>query len=208
MTVKVSRNWTDLKGPVTVLLTPAELPPGLTVNNNQPIQIAPNAAEGKLAVSVAANVPPGTYNIVLRGSTQVTYAKSPKNPQKQPANIVQPSSCVAITVVPKSLAAVALSAPNVNAKMGGTTEVTVKTTRQFGFEGEFKVQLIVPPAIKGVSAADIVIPAGKAEAKLTLTVPAGAAPGNRAGLIVRVTAMYNGTTPIVHDVPLTVNVVK
>jgi hypothetical protein len=204
--VKLARILPEVKNPVTVQVIVAELPPGLTVNNNQPLAIP--ATDGSLAVQVAATTQPGTYTVVLKGTTQYPYNKDPKAPQKPPANVVMPSTPVTITVLPKTVATLALSAPNPTAKVGAATELVVKVTRQYGYDGEFKVQLVVPPNVQGVTAADVVIPAGQDEAKLMLAVPATAAPGNRAGLIVRATAMYNGTLPVVHDAPLTVNVVK
>ena len=206
--VKLTRISPDVKNPVTVQATVAELPAGFTINNNQPLQIAATATDGNLPVAIAANVPPGTYTVVLKATTQYPYNKDPKAPQKQPVNVVLPSTPVTITVLPKTLATVTLSAPNATAKIGAATEVVVKVVRQFNYDGEFKVQLVVPPAVQGVSAPDVVIPAGADEVKLMLMVPATAAPGGRAGLIVRVTAMYNGTLAIVHDAPLAVNVVK
>jgi hypothetical protein len=53
----------------------------------------------------------------------------------------------------------------------------------------------------------VTVPAGKDEAKLTITVPADAPAGNRADLVIKATAMYNGT-PIVHEAKFNVNVVK
>ena len=208
VTVKLARISPDAKTAVTVQANVAELPAGFTVNNNQPLQIAAAATDGTLALVVAPTVPPGVYTVVLKVTTVYPYNKDPMAKQKQPANVVLPSTPVTITVLPKAVATLALAAPNVTAKLGSATEVVVKVTRQFGYDGEFKVQLVVPPAVQGVTAAEVVIPAGKDEAKLILMVPATAAPGNRAGLIVRATAMYNGTLPIVHDAPLTVNVVK
>ena len=206
--VKLARISPDAKTAVTVQATVLELPAGLTVNNNQPLQIAAAATDGKLAVVVAANTPPGTYTVVLKMTTQMPYNRDPKVAQKPATNIVLPSTPVTITVLPKTVATLALTPPSVSAKVGAATELVVKVTRQFDYAGEFTVQLVVPPAVQGVSAAAVVIPAGKDEVKLTLMVPAGAAVGNRAGLIVRATAMYNGTVPIVHDAPLAVNVVK
>jgi hypothetical protein len=206
--VKVNRVNPDVKNPIAVQAFAVELPQGLTVNNNQPLQIAANAADGKLAVQVGAATPPGKYTVTLKAQTTVPFNKDPKAPQKPATNIVFPATPVTITVLPKTLATLALSAPNVNAKIGAATEVGVKVTRQFGYEGEFKVQLVLPPNTPGLTAADVVIPAGKDEAKLILMVPADAAPGARNGVIVRATAMYNGNMPVVHDAPLAVNVVK
>jgi hypothetical protein len=59
-----------------------------------------------------------------------------------------------------------------------------------------------------VSADDITIPAGKDEAKLLLRALADAAPGNRTNLVVRATALLNGSTPLTHEAKINVNVVK
>jgi hypothetical protein len=82
-------------------------------------------------------------------------------------------------------------------------------TRQHDYAGEFKVQLVLPPNLKGITAADAVIPAGKDEVKLVLQVAAEAAPGPRNELIVRATAMLNGNVSTVQESPkFNVNVVK
>ena len=41
-------------------------------------------ADGALAVQVAPTVPPGTYTVVLKVTTQYPYNKDPKAAQKQP----------------------------------------------------------------------------------------------------------------------------
>ena len=99
--VKLTRISPDFKTPLTVQATPAELPPGLTINNNQPITIAPNAAEGTLPINVQPNVPPGTYNIVLRTQTQMPYSKDPMAKQKPNTLVVLPSAPITLTVLPK-----------------------------------------------------------------------------------------------------------
>jgi hypothetical protein len=205
--VKVTRLWPEFKTPLNVQPQQLELPKGLTVNNNQPINIAPNAAEGSLAVNVPTNVQPGTYTIVFRCQGQVPYNKDPMAKQKPNVNIVQPSTPVTLTVLPKSVANVTLSNQSLNVKLGKEAEVVVRVARQFGYEGEFKVQVVLPANAKGVQIADAVIPAGKDEAKLVVKTVAGAAPVNLPNLVVRATADYQGH-PTVHEVKLNVNVTK
>ncbi|HKB39242.1 MAG TPA: hypothetical protein VKD72_22580, partial [Gemmataceae bacterium] len=91
-----------------------------------------------------------------------------------------------------------------NVKAGGQTEVFVRVDRQFNFDGEFKVQLVLPANVQGVSAADVVIPAGQNDAKLVVKVDPDAKPGNRGNLIVRATATYNKKS-ITHDAQPAVN---
>jgi hypothetical protein len=212
--VSVDRLWPEFKGPLQVQVMQgqfrqgSELPINLRVNNNQPFNLAPGAKEGSLAVTAGPDVPPGVYNIVLRGQAQVPYNKDPTSKAKQPTFVIQPSNPVSITVLPKSLAQLALSNPNLTVKVGGKAEVLVRVARQFNYAGEFKVQLVLPAGVQGVSAQEVTIPAGGNEAKLVVEAPADAKPGFRGNLTVRAVALFNGKVPTNHEVKLNVNVVK
>lgn len=208
VTATLTRIWPDFKTPLTVQALPTELPVGLTVGNNAAVTIAPTANSAALPVVVAPTTLPGTYTIVLKSISQIPFNKDPKAPMKPATNVVLASTPVVLTILPKTLATLTLANPNPTVKAGMPLEVVVRVARQFSYTEPFKVQLVLPPAVKDVTAADVTIPADKDEAKLTLAVPAGAAPGARAGLIVRVTALYEGKTPIVHDVVMNLNVVK
>ncbi|HEY7423380.1 MAG TPA: hypothetical protein VH682_03985, partial [Gemmataceae bacterium] len=177
---------------------------GLTLAN---ATIAANAAEGSLAINVQPNVQPGTYTIVLHTQTQMPYNKDPMAKQKPNTIVVLPSAPITLTILPKSLANVTLSTLNATVKIGMQAEVVVKVARQFGYGGEFKVQVVLPPNAKGVQIGEVVIPAGKDEAKLVVKSPAGSMPVNLPNLIVRATAMYQGHATT-HEVKLNVNVVK
>lgn len=203
--VKLTRLAPDFKTPLTVRAIQSELPKGLRINNNQPITIAPNAADGKLPITVQPNVPPGAYTVVLYTQTQMPYNKDPKAKKKANTIVVLPSAPATLTILPKSLAKLSLSTTNVTVKMGKQAEVAVRVQRQFGYDGEFKVQVVLPSGAKGVQIGPTVIPAGKNEAKLI--VKAGAKPVNLRNLIVRATGMYQGHATT-HEVKLNVNVVK
>jgi hypothetical protein len=207
LTVKLARLSPDFKTPLTA--TVMDPVPSVLVNNNQPVTLNPGKDEGTFPVQVNAAAPPGIYTLVLRATAQVPFAKDPTAKQKPPVNAVQPSAPFTITVLPKAVATVAATVANPNLKAGTQGEVVVKLTRQYDFAGEFKLQLVLPPNVKGLAALDVVIPAGKDEAKLVLTVPADAMPGPRNDLIVRATAMVNGTVPTVQEsAKFNVNVVK
>jgi hypothetical protein len=205
--VTLTRLWTDFKQPLLVQAQPLELPPGFVVNNNQPVTIAPNQHEASLPVVVAGNVQPGTYTLVLRTQSQIPFNKDPKAAQKPPTIVVQPTTPVTLTVLPRSVAALTLGNAAPTIKVGTEGELVVKVARQSGYEGDFKVQLVLPPNVKGVEAGESTIPAGQNEVKLVLKVPADAAPGNVPNLTVRATATLDGV-PIVHEVKFNVNVVK
>jgi hypothetical protein len=206
--VQLTRLWPEFKTPLTVQAQPADLPAGLTLNNNQPITLAPDKAEGTLAVNVGSGVPPGTYNLTLRTSSPIPFNKDLMAKERPPVNVVQPAMPVSLIVLPKTVATLALTNAAPSAKPGAQAEVVLRVTRQADYAGEFKVQVVLPKDTKGISAADVTIPAGKNEAKVVVKVAADAAPGNRAGLILRATGTLNGNVPVPHEVQFNFNVGK
>lgn len=212
--VKLDRPYAEAKGPVQVGVIQtqtrqgSELPVNLKFGgNNQPIAINAGQADGTFAVTVAADVPPGKYNVVFRASSQVPFSKDPMAKTKPPVTAIAISSPLTVNVLPKSLATLQV-ANATNAKIGQKTEVVVRVTRLYKFEGEFKVELVLPPGVAGISAATVTIPSGETEAKLMFDVPASAAPGARNNLTVKATAMWDGKVPTVHEQKINVNVVK
>jgi hypothetical protein len=206
LTLKLERLWPDFKTPLQVLLM--EPVPNLVVNNNQPITMAPGKDTAEVPVVANANLAPGNYNLVLRGQAPIPFSKDVKTPKNQNTPVVLPSTPVALAVLPKSVATVTLNPPAPTVKAGAQAELVVKVARLFDYGGEFKVQVVLPPAAKGLSAADVTIPAGHDEAKVIVLAAADAAPGARADLVVRATALLNGKVPAVHEVKFSVNVVK
>jgi hypothetical protein len=206
--LKLTRLWPDAKAPLSIQATTADLVPGLTVNNNQPATIAADKNDGSVPVVVGAGVAPGKYNLVLRTSGNLPFNKDPAAKQKQPINVVQPSASVSLTVLPKTVANLALANAAPAAKAGSRVEVMVRVARLFEYGGDFKVQLVVPPAVKGISADDVTIPAGRDEAKLVLRVAADAPPGNLSNLIVRATAVLNGDLPVLQETKFGLNILK
>jgi hypothetical protein len=205
--VTLSRLWPDLKVPLTVQALAAEMPRGLTINNNQPITIAPTATEGSLPVVVAATVQPGVYTLVLRAQAGIPFNKDPMAKNKQPVLVAQPTTPVTLTVLPKELASLSLSNAGPTVKQGMQTEVLVKVQRLFNYAGEFKVQVVLPPNAKGVTVADVVIPAGKDEAPLLIKAAKDAPIANLANLTVRASGSAFGTV-VNHELKFNVNVVK
>ncbi|HBI42121.1 MAG TPA: hypothetical protein DDY78_04580 [Planctomycetales bacterium] len=219
ITVKLTRAWPDLNQPIAVQALAPELPgqqnqqgSQLTINNNQPINLAPGQAEAKLPVAVGANVQPGVYNVVLRTSAaNVPYVRDPKaTPKPAAVNIVlvEPAAPLTITVLPRVVGTLTLATPNPTLKAGGEVAVVVKVARLYDYAGEFKVSLVPPAAVKDVTAAEVVIPAGKDEATLVLKAPPTAAPGGRNDLVVHAVALFNGSAPTTQEVKFNLNVVK
>lgn len=206
LTLKLTRLWPDFKAALQV--TYADPIPNLVVNNNQPIAVPADKNEAKVDVTINAGMAPGTYTLELRGSAQIPFNKDPMAKQKPNINVMLPASPTVITILPKQVATLSLANAAVTGKPGTQSEVVVKIARQADFAGQFKVQLVVPANIKGVSADEIAIAAGQNEGKLIVKIAADAAPGNRPDLIVRATAMQNGNVPTPHETKLAVNVVK
>jgi hypothetical protein len=160
-----------------------------------------------VTVDVKTSVPPGTYNLVLRGTVQVPFGKDPMA-KKANTNIVLPANPITLTVLPNQVAKISVTNANPTLKIGAQTEVAIKLTRMHDYKGQFKVLLVLPADMKGISADEITIPAGEDEAKIVLRAPADAAPGNRQNLVVRAVALINGNTPLSHEAKINVNVVK
>ena len=211
ITVKVARLWPDFKGNLQLLATPQSqgtplyLPQNLTIaagnlNNGQ--------QEAKLNVTINSNTPPGTYNIVVRSQTQIPFQRNPAVKNKQNLLVVQHSTPVSLTVIPKSLATVTAQAPQPNVKIGTQTQVRVRLNRQYGYDGPFKVQLIIPPNVKGLVADEVTVPAGQNEATLVVKADANAAPGGRGNLIVQASATWGKKTILHKAPPVNLNVTK
>jgi len=210
LTVKVNRLWKDLKQPIQVQTLAGDLPAGLTFNNNQPVNVAPDKNEAPLPVVVGANTPPGVYQVVLRSSAQVPYNKDPMAKQKPNTNVLVPGPALTFEVLPKSLAKVTLSTNALNVKQGAQGEIGVKLERQFGHGGEFKAEVVLPPNTAGVQFEPLVIPAGKDEGKLVVKVPQDAKEGPRGNLLLKATTLYGEKkVPVAQDSPaFTINVTK
>jgi hypothetical protein len=211
--LQLARIWPDFKTPLlvsSVAPLPQNQPPFLTFgNNNQPVNMAPGNDKAAAVLTVANNALPGTYTFVLRGQAQIPYSKDPKGGgQKANSNVVQASTPFTITVLPKQLATVTAAPPAAKVQPGSQAEVVIKVARMYEFPGEFKVQLVLPPNLKGIVADEVTIPAGKDEAKLVIKTAADATIGNHANLVVKATAMYNGNLAVAQETKISINVAK
>ena len=208
--LKLDRHWPDLKAAVQVAAIEPQthLPANVTFNNNQPVTIAAGKNDGTAVVDVKAAAVPGTYNLVLNAIAQTPYNKDPMAKQKPNINIIQPAAPMSITILPNQVATLSVNNANPTLKIGAQMELVVKVSRLNNYAGAFKVQLVLPPNVKGVAAAETAIAAGQNEAKLSLKAPADAAPGNRANLIVRGIATLENNVTLNHDAKINVNIVK
>jgi hypothetical protein len=210
-TVPVKVEWTIPEKP-NVTLT-AE--PMMQQQQNQPVTAQPagqptkDKADVLINLDAKANAVPGTYSIVIRGVSQTPFMKDPMAKQKANVPAEAFSTPIPVMVIPTSVAKVAPpNVPNGTVKIGTPSEVIVKVERQYDFAGEYKVKFELPKGVTGVTAAEVTIPAGKDEAKLTLTAPAGTKPGNVSNANIVVTAVYAGKYTITHEAKVSFNVVE
>jgi hypothetical protein len=93
--VTMARHWPDFKGKVQ--LTGLNLPPGF----NMPTADLPaDKSEVKIKLSVAANVPPGTYSVAVRGDAQVPYNRDPDAANRPNVRVADPSAPMYVIVAP------------------------------------------------------------------------------------------------------------
>jgi hypothetical protein len=207
LTLKLARIQADFKGALQA--TAPDLPPNLlTVNNNQPINLAAGKNDITIPVEAKPNLPPGTYTIVLRTAAQVPFNKDPNAKQKPNINVVLPSPALLLTVLPKQVATLKLPNPNLTAKIGAQAELVVQLARMCDYAGEFKVQAILPPNVKGVSTDVVSVSPGKDEARLIIRVGPEVKPMNLPNLVLRATALVNGNLPTVHEAKFNLNIIK
>jgi hypothetical protein len=211
LTVPVKVNWSSADKQPVVLSLEAMAPnqQASPVTAQFPTQPTKEKPEGVVSIDVKANAPPGTYSVVVKGVAQVPYAKDPMAKQKPniPAEVF--SDPIEVQVIPTTLAKVTVGPLPANTlKLGTPGELTVKVDRQFDYAGEYKVKFALPMGASGVSAEDVVIPAGKNEAKLTLKTSADAKPGAINNAIVTVTAKYDGKHTVTQESKVTFTVAK
>lgn len=96
-TAKVIRQWPDFKGKVQLL--GLNLPPGFSFAATD---IAADQTETKIKLTVAANVPPGDYSIVLRTDAQVPYNRDPMAPARPNVRVADPTTPMLVQVLPNA----------------------------------------------------------------------------------------------------------
>jgi hypothetical protein len=204
--LKLVRHWSDLKANVQVTLLNAVQPAPFNFNNNQPLNLGKD--EQTVTLNVNNNAPAGTYTIAFRGQVVAPLSKELMAKEKRNVALVQPSSPITITVLPSMLATVSLSQNALTLKPGAEAEVVVKVNRLNNFKGAFNVHLALPEGMKGIEAKDVEIPADKSEARMVVKAAEDAATGNRAGVVVQVTARLREKVEIKQEAKLNVNVGK
>ena len=164
----------------------------------QPTKEKPESA---VTLDARTNAFPGTYTVVLKGEAQIPFVRDAAAKGKS-ANVPVSalSTALEVTIIPKEVAKLTVTPPaNNQLKADAATDVVVKVERLYDFAGEYKVAFVpAKEAGTAVTAKEVVIPAGKDEAKLSLTTAKDAKAGAVAGTIT-VTAMYAGKHAIAHE---------
>jgi hypothetical protein len=199
--LKLKRLAPDFKGNFQVTPVPGEFPPGMNFGN---LTFAPGKDDQKAVLAIPGNLAPGNYNLVFRGFAPIA-SNAAKN---KPVNTVLPSNPVYVTVVPKQVANLSVSDANPTVKPGAESVVVVRVARLFDYQDAFKVQVVLPQGMAGITAGEVTIPAGENEAKLTVKVAGDAAPGRRENIIVRASAVLHDTLTLAHETKINVNVAK
>jgi hypothetical protein len=202
--LKLSRLFPEFKANFVVAPVPGELPVGVAFGN---LTFAPGKDDLKAVVTVGANTPPGTYNLVFRGFAPITPNADAKAKAK-PVNTILVSTPVQLTVLPKQVATLSVDNANPTIKTGAEGTILVKVARQYDYEGEFNVALVVPPNVKGVSAAGITIAPKMNDAKMIVRIAPGTPPANLQNLVLRATAVVNGNVTLTHETKINVVVAK
>jgi hypothetical protein len=203
---KVTRYWPDFKANLQIQPNQGNYPPGF---NFGPLNVPQDKNEATLNVNVPGNFLPGDYTLVFESFAPIPYNRDPNNKQRPNVNVVQSSTPLLMTVLPRQLANVTVPNANATLKPGAQTEVVVRVTRLHDYAGEYTLTLLpgtdTPPGLIVESA---VIEAGKNEAKLLIRAESDAKPGNRQNLVVRVVGEYRGRFPVGQESKINVNVTK
>jgi hypothetical protein len=198
--MKLTRASAEFKGNFQVTPSqPPDLPPGVAF---APLTFAPGKDDVPVALTVGPNTPPGKYNFVFRGFAPI----SPKEKGK-PVNTILPSNPIEVIVLPKQVANLSVANPNLTVEVGGEVALDVRVQRLFDYADAFKVELVLPPNVKGVTMPNITIGPGANEAKLTLKIPQGTPPTNLQNLTLKAVAVVNGNVNLTHETKINVNVV-
>ncbi|MGL5097853.1 MAG: hypothetical protein ACRDD1_19865, partial [Planctomycetia bacterium] len=204
--LKLERRNPDFVAALTGVTALPPLPPNLPAP--AAVNIAEKTVDGQLFVSVPANVAPGVYSLVLQGTGQVPFTKTPMDPmaKKDPIATATPSLPITLTVAARPVEVKAdPTAPAV--KAGAKVDVKVTVTRQGDFKGPVTLTLTLPATVKGVTAAPVTVAPEAKEGVVSIQAAADATVANHGNVTIRATADVAGVKVTVDDV-VTLNITK
>ena len=203
--IQVTRKAPEMKNPI--LVESFDLPANF-VNNNKAVSIAANANEGTIPVTVPANLPPGNYNIVIRGQTNIAFSKDPMAKQKAQVNAVAVANPVDLLVLPKSLGEFSATNNGVQVKVGQEGALMLKVKRLHEYKGPYKVETVIPMNLKGFTLEGAEIPANSDTANVKVKVAPDAMPGARNDIVLKFKAMYLGKDEVTQELKVNINIAK
>ena len=201
LTVPLRVIFEQFKGNVS--LSAIALPPGMVM---QPMTVAPGKDTVAVIFDTKTTVLPATYTLVLRGQSQDPKGKPPTR-QGAPPNLIQASPPISVTVVPRQLAKLTVPG-NLKVSAGEEVNLPVRVQRQFEYGGTFQIEVIVPPNAKGITALPLTLKAGEDEGMLVVQADPETTVGQTLALIVRATALFDDTLPVVHESKVNLVVAK
>lgn len=206
-TIKVVVVKRDPEMKTPILVEPIDLPANF-VNNNKAISIAPAANDGSIPVTVPATQAPGVYSIVLRGQTNLGFAKDAAGKQKAAVNIVSVITPIELTVLPKALGEFSVSNMGLQVKAGAEGQLELKAKRLHNYDGVFKVEVVVPANAKGIVFDPVEFPANSESVGLKVKAAPDAMPGPRNDILLKFKGMFQGKDEVVSELKANINIVK
>jgi hypothetical protein len=103
--ITLARHWSDFKDKVQ--LSGLKLPPGFEA---AVAEVPADKSETVVRLTIAADVPPGTYTVVLRGDAQVPFAPE-SSAAKTNVRVADPALPVTVVVAPPAARAAGILAP-------------------------------------------------------------------------------------------------
>jgi hypothetical protein len=157
-------------------------------------------AQDKVAADLAAKAKAAAD---AKAAAEKRAADLAKAAEVKNVNVFE-SSTPALLRIASAPLTLAVTAPPAALAPGAQLEIPVAAARLYGFAEALEIELIVPEAAKGVSAAKLALPADKAEGKFVLAAAADAALGKHP-LVARTKFKFGGADFQVEQ-PVTVEV--
>lgn len=197
--VKVTRRG-EFQG--AVALTGANLPDKV---QNDTVTVPAGQTDGLARLFFAQDTPPGTYTLHLSASGPVPFTKNADGKDKKDLAVVTPSTPVTVIVKPGPLVLGPQPPGNGVIKKGAALEIPVGVNRRNEFAGPVTLDLLLPPGVAGVTAAEVVVPADQSTGTLKVQAAADASEGNHPYVAVRARLTWNEQAIEVHQ-PIPLNV--
>ena len=169
------------------------------------VKPAADAAEAKLVLDLKTKdgntFTPGNWSLHASAHGVIQWQPNDKIPVRELAEAAY-SAPIQIHIDPSP---VLLTAPaTLTVAPGAKADLPLKLTRRYGFAETVSLELVAPPALKGLSATALTIPAAAADATLAIAAAPDTPPGSHACSL-QAKCLWNGET-LPWSLPLTLEV--